>query len=52
MGVSFEEGGATIGDGEDNPVPVDIAVSDGRGVSGILNLFAATPEGVVAVALD
>lgn len=52
VGVGFEERIGAVGDGEDKPVLVDVAVGDGGAVGGVFHLFASAPEGVVAVGLD
>ncbi len=52
MGISFEDCTCTIGNEEDKPALEDVAVCDGCAVGGVFHLFAAAPEGVVAVALD
>lgn len=49
MGVGFKDMASAINESDDHPVLIDVAVGGGATVGDVFNLFAAAPEGVVAV---
>ena len=52
VGVGFEDIARAVGDGQHEPVFVNVAVGGGGAVGGVVDFFAAAPEGVVAGTQD